>query len=113
MLDKNALSQLKTLKKEIHDSTPRYQGRVRTTGGRFGFVNTDDGKQFFIAPDEMEKLLPGDVIEFRVEPAGEGKEQAFTEKLVSTELNEFFGRYIIRGKGHFIEPDHNSREDRI
>ncbi|MAD43436.1 MAG: hypothetical protein CMI02_16885 [Oceanospirillaceae bacterium] len=108
MLDKNALSQLKTLKKEIHDSTPRYQGRVRTTGGRFGFVNTDDGKQFFIAPDEMEKLLPGDVIEFRVEPAGEGKEQAFTEKLVSTELNEFFGRYIIRGKGHFIEPDHNT-----
>ena len=64
MLDKNALAQLKTLKKEIHDSTPRFSGRVRATGGRFGFVNTDDGKQFFIAPDEMEKLLPGDEIDF-------------------------------------------------
>jgi len=106
MLDKNALAQLKSLKKEIHDSTPRHEGRVRTTGGRFGFVNTDDGKQFFISPDEMEKLLPGDVIQFRVEPAGEGKEQAFAEKLISSEQSEFFGRYIIRGKGHFIEPDH-------
>ncbi|MAK92834.1 MAG: RNAse R [Oceanospirillaceae bacterium] len=106
MLDKNALAQLKTLKKEIHDSTPRFSGRVRATGGRFGFVNTDDGKQFFIAPDEMEKLLPGDEIDFRVEPAGEGKEQAIVEKLISSETGEFFGQYIIRGKGHFIEPDH-------
>lgn len=106
MLDKNALSQLQSLKKEIHNSTPRHEGRVRATGGRFGFVNTDDGQQFFIAPDEMEKLLPGDSIQFRVEPAGEGKEQAIAEKLLSSEQGVFFGRYIVRGKGHFIEPDH-------
>ena len=106
MLDKNALAQLQSLKKEIHDSVPRHEGRVRSTGGRFGFVNTDDGQQFFISPDEMEKLLPGDRIQFRVEPAGEGKEQAIAEKLISSEQNEFFGRYVIRGKGHFIEPDH-------
>ena len=32
----------------------------------------------------------------------------FVEKLISTELEGFCGRYIVRGKGHFIEPDHNS-----
>ena len=106
MLDKNALSQLQSLKQEIQNSVPRHEGKVRSTGGRFGFVNTDDGQQFFLAPEEMEKVLPGDVIQFRVEPAGEGKEQAIPESLVSTELNEFFGTYIIRGKGHFIEADH-------
>ena len=89
MLDKNALSQLQSLKQEIQLSTPHFEGRVRSTGGRFGFVNTDDGQQFFLAPDEMDKVLPGDRIEFRVEPAGEGKEQAIIEKLLSTELNEF------------------------
>lgn len=106
MLDKNALSQLQSLKQEIQLSTPHFEGRVRSTGGRFGFVNTDDGQQFFLAPEEMEKVLPGDRIQFRVEPAGEDKEQAIVEKLLSTELNEFFGKYIVRGKGHFVEADH-------
>lgn len=106
MLDKNALSQLQSLKQEIQKATPHYEGKVRATGGRFGFVNTDEGGQFFLSPEEMEKVLPGDRIQFRVEPAGEGKEQAITEKLISSELSEFFGTYIIRGKGHFIEPDH-------
>ncbi len=108
MLDQNALTQLKSLKQEIHDSTPRFQGRVRATSGRFGFVNTDDGQQFFLAPDEMDKVLPGDVIEFRVETTSEGKQQGVIEKLVSTELDDFFGRYLVRGKGHFVEPDHGT-----
>lgn len=107
MLDKNALTQLKSLKQEIHDSTPRHEGRVRATTGRFGFVNTDDKQQFFLSPDEMEKVLPGDRIAFRVEAAGEGKQQAIIESVSSSELTEFFGRYTIRGKGHFIEPDND------
>lgn len=108
MLDRNALTQLKQLKQEIHEKTPRFQGRVRGSNGRFGFVGTDEGKSYFLSPDEMEKVFPGDVIDFHVEPAGEGKEQAIIEKLISSELKTFCGRYIIRGKGHFIEPDHGS-----
>ena len=42
MLDKSALSQLQTLKQEIHDSIPRFEGKVRATTGRFGFVVTDE-----------------------------------------------------------------------
>lgn len=108
MLDKSALSQLKSLKQEIHDSTPRHEGKVRATSGRFGFVNTADKQQFFLSPDEMEKVLPGDDIAFRVEAAGEGKQQAIIEKVLSSTLNTFFGTYTIRGKGHFIEPDNNA-----
>ncbi|MEK9766844.1 MAG: exoribonuclease R, partial [Thalassolituus sp.] len=108
MLDINALSQLKQLKQEIHDSTPRFSGPVRGSSGRFGFVSNSEGASFFLSPDEMEKVLPGDEIEFRVEPAGEGKEQAFVEKLINSQLKQFCGRYIIRGKGHFIEPDHDA-----
>ncbi len=108
MLDKNALSQLKNLKQEIHDSTPRHEGRVRATTGRFGFVNTEDKQQFFLSPDEMEKVLPGDQIAFRVEAAGEGKQQAIIEKVISSELDQLYGRYVIRGKGHFIEPDNDT-----
>lgn len=105
MLDKNALSQLKTLKQEIHDSIPRHTGIARATSGRYGFVNTEDKLQFFLSPDEMDKVFPGDTIAFRVETTGEGKQQAIIEKLISSPSDSFYGTYIIRGKGHFIEPD--------
>ena len=64
MLNLDALSQLKSLKQEIHESVPRHEGKVRATGGRYGFVNTDDNQQFFLSPDEMDKVLSGDVIAF-------------------------------------------------
>lgn len=106
MLDINALEQLKSLKQDLHDSTPRFTGRVRSTGGRFGFVNTECGKQFFLAPEEMDKVLPGDTITFRVEPAPNDKEQAMIESLIDSPQGHFVARYVIRGKGHFLEPDH-------
>lgn len=108
MLNQDALAQLKSLKKDIHDSIPRHEGKVRGTSGRFGFVNTDDNQQFFLSPDEMEKVLPGDIINFRVEDTKDGKKQAIVEKLVSSEQDGFVGQYIIKGKGHFVSPDHPS-----
>lgn len=108
MLNLDALSQLKSLKQNLHDSIPRYEGKVRATSGRYGFVNTDDNQQFFLAPDEMDKVLSADVIAFKVEETKDGKSQAVIEKLISTEQDEFVGQYIIKGKGHFISPDHQT-----
>jgi exoribonuclease-2 len=106
MLNLDVLSQLKSLKQEIHASVPRHEGKVRATGGRYGFVNTDDKQQFFLNPDEMDKVLSGDIIAFKVEETKEGKSQAIIEKLISSAQDEFIGQYIIKGKGHFISPDH-------
>lgn len=105
MFDKSALAQLQSLKQEIHDSTPRFQGRVRSTQGRFGFVDNDQGSSYFLSPDEMEKVLAGDLIAYRVEDQSDGKQQAFVESLEETQTGTFIGRYTIRGKGHFIAPD--------
>lgn len=106
MLNLDALSQLKSLKQDIHASIPRHEGKVRATGGRYGFVNTDDNQQFFLNPDEMDKVLAGDVIAFKVEETKEGKKQAIIERLISSAQDEFVGQYIVKGKGHFISPDH-------
>jgi exoribonuclease-2/ribonuclease R len=106
MLNLDVLSQLKSLKQEIHSSIPRHEGKVRATGGRYGFVNTDDNQQFFLNPDEMDKVLSGDIIAFKVEETKEGKSQAIIEKLISSTQDEFVGQYIVKGKGHFISPDH-------
>ena len=106
MLNSDALSQLKSLKKDIYDSVPRHEGKVRATSGRYGFVNTDDKQQFFLSPDEMDKVLSQDCIAFRVEEAKDGKKQAIIEKLLSTEQDTFIGQYQVKGKGHFVAPDH-------
>ncbi|MDF1763535.1 MAG: VacB/RNase II family 3'-5' exoribonuclease [Oleibacter sp.] len=108
MLDQNALSQLKSLKQDIQNNTPRFDGIVRGSHGRFGFVNNDQGQSYFLSPEEIEKVLPGDSVHFRVETLSDGKEQAFVERLIDSTLSEFCGRYIVRGKGHFIEADHAS-----
>ena len=106
MLDKNALSQLQSLKQEIQKSIPRFEGKVRASGGRFGFVVTDDNQQFYLSAEEMEKVLPGDRIAVRIETGADEKQQAIIEQLVSTELSEFCGSYLVKGKGHFVQPDH-------
>ena len=106
MLDKNALSQLQSLKQEIQNSIPRFEGKVRASGGRFGFVVTDDNQQFYLSADEMEKVLPGDRVAVRIETNADDKQQAIIEQLISSDLKEFCGSYLIKGKGHFVQPDH-------
>lgn len=105
MLDINALSKLQSLKQEIRSNTLRFTGKVRASSGRYGFVSNDEGKSYFLAPEEMEKVLPDDLVDFRVEPQSDGKEQAFIEKVISSSLHSFWGSYLVRGKGHFIESD--------
>ena len=105
MLDKNALTQLKQLKKDIHDSTERVDGTVRGTRGRFGFVKGDDQQDVFLPPEQMQKVLPGDRIRVVVNTDKDGKRSGEVEKLLDSPTKHFTGRYVVRGQGHFVEPD--------
>ncbi len=105
MLNQDSLQQLKQLKKEIHDSIERVEGVVRGSQGRFGFVRLEDKRDIFLPPPEMQKVFPGDRVKIAVKPQKDGKLAAEIEKLVESPLDTFIGQYVVRGKGHFIEPD--------
>ncbi len=110
MLDKGALSQLKQLKKDIEDSKEYAVGIVKGTQRKFGFVVLDDGREIFINPDEMQKVFPGDKVKILITTKQENKDvkakvSGTLEKLIESPLKEFTGRYIVKGKGHFVEPD--------
>ncbi|UTA49152.1 VacB/RNase II family 3'-5' exoribonuclease [Simiduia sp. 21SJ11W-1] len=109
MLDPSALQQLTQLKQNIRASRDIAQGTVRGTQSRFGFVNLDDGRDAFLAPEQMDRVLPGDRVEVEIFEVSEGKQagkfEAKIEKLLSTELARFVGRYTVRGQGHFVAPD--------
>ena len=111
MLDKNALSQLRGLKNQIEAEKEYAEGTVKATRHRFGFVVLDDNREIFLAPDEMQRVLPGDRVSIVIKPvAGSDKKaKAQTagelEKLLSTAVDSFVGEVVQKGKAFFVAPD--------
>ncbi|MBD2857515.1 VacB/RNase II family 3'-5' exoribonuclease [Spongiibacter sp. KMU-158] len=105
MLDPNALQQLRQLKTEIIESKDVGIGEVRGSQRRFGFVHLEDGREIFIAPDQMDRVFPGDKVRVNVVTDDNGKFKGELEKLIDSPLSRFTGRYLVRGQGHFVEPD--------
>ncbi|WP_396587137.1 VacB/RNase II family 3'-5' exoribonuclease [Bermanella sp. R86510] len=107
MLNSDSLAQLKSLKTQIKtDQEAKLQnGTVRGSNGRFGFVSNADGESFFLTPDEMGKVFPGDEIQFSTVEDDKGKVQAKVEKLINTSFDSFCGYFIKRGKAQFVVPD--------
>ena len=105
MLNIDALHQLKSLKKDIKDSKEMAQGVVKGSNNRFGFVTLNDGKDIYLSPDEMLKVFPGDEVEIEVQQDSKNKSFGLIEKLIKSELKRFVGKYVIKGKAHFVEVD--------
>ena len=111
MLDKNALTQLQGLKDQIEADKEYAEGIVKATRHRFGFVVLDDNREIFLAPDEMQRVLPGDRVSIVIKPvaSNDKKTKAQTagelEKLLSTSVDCFVGEVVQKGKAFFIAPD--------
>lgn len=105
MLNKDALQQLSQLKNTIRAHRQVYQGVVRSTPKRFGFVKLDDGREAFLDPEQMQRVLPDDRVEVELKTNDKNQLDARLEKLLSSSLQEFVGRYVCKGNGHFVEPD--------
>ena len=113
MFDNSTLSQLKQLKKDIEDSKEYAEGIVKGTQRKFGFVVLADGREIFLNPDEMTKVFPGDNVKILItteqsktkDKNAKPKVSGVLQALLQSPLKEFNGRYIIKGQGHFVEPD--------
>ena len=113
MFNRNAMAQLKGLREELEAQNEHTEATVKGTQHRYGFAVTADGREIFIPPDEMLKVLPGDKIAICIRPAkkGQGKQDkagrtvAEIERLVESGLTEFVGRIVQKGKATFVVPD--------
>lgn len=104
MLDPNALAQLNQLKSDIQASKDYAEGTVAATSGRFGFVRTDDGRDVFLSPEKMDRVLHGDRVKISVSENSKGKLEADLEKLLNSDISKFVGQYRVKGAGHFVAP---------
>ncbi|RYZ81607.1 MAG: RNB domain-containing ribonuclease, partial [Moraxellaceae bacterium] len=105
MLNKDALQQLVQLKTNLVAQKEIAQGVVRSTTKRFGFVMLDDGREAFLDPEQMLRVLPDDRVEVEVVVNSKDQLEAKLEKLISSSLSEFVGRYVSKGNNNFVEPD--------
>ncbi|MCG8519320.1 MAG: VacB/RNase II family 3'-5' exoribonuclease [Pseudomonadales bacterium] len=105
MLNADALTQLRQLKTDIKQNKVVFPGTVKATNGRFGFVALDEGRDLFLPPEEMQKVLPGDRINVTETQDDKGKTQGAVDELLSGGLTTFVGRYLVKGKGHFVVPE--------
>lgn len=105
MLKLDTLNQLKQLKQEIKENRNLMEGTVKGSPNKFGFVNLDTGKDVYLPAEEMEKVLPGDRVEVEIIKDNKNKKVAKIERLLSSPTDYFCGKYITKGKTHFIEPD--------
>lgn len=110
LLKNNSL--LSQLKSQLRESTPRAEGRIKATEKGFGFLETDDGKSYFVPPPQMKKVLHGDrvraVLHEETDKKGEKRETAEPEELLEAGLARFIGRIQkVQGKLAVV-PDHPS-----
>ncbi len=105
MLNADALTQLRQLKSDIKENKVVFPGTVKATNGRFGFVVLDEGRDVFLPPEEMQKVLPGDRVNVTEQTDDQGKTQGLVDELLDSPLTTFVGRYLVKGKGHFVVPE--------
>lgn len=107
MLDKNALTQLSQLKADINASREFATGIVISTNGKFGFVRLNDGRDAYLSPEKMLRVLPGDCVTAELKVNKQGKIEADLQKLVESPLRMFVANYRVKGNAHFAEPCDN------
>ena len=105
MLKLDALSQLKQLKSEIKASRNLMSGTVKGSAHKFGFVTLASGKDIYLPPDEMQKVLPGDRVEVELKKDAKNKNIAQIERLLESPTKFFHGKYVTKGNTHFVDPD--------
>ena len=115
MLNNDAMAQLKGLKQKIEAEKEYAEATVKGTQNRYGFAVVGDGREIFIPPDEMLKVLPGDQVRICIRPATQkgkggkksqdGRTVADIERLINSTLDRFVGTIVVKGKAVFVEPD--------
>ena len=105
MLNNSALQQLAQLKTTLIAQKEIALGTVRSTTKRFGFVVLDDGREAFLDPDQMQRVLPEDRVEVEIVTNSKEQLEAKLEKLIDSPLKECVGRYVNKGNNFFVEPD--------
>src|SRR5690606_10118710 len=118
------------LKSTIRQSNNQFEGVVRGSNGSFGFLtikpdpvtaepaaqgekSSKRPKEAFLSPAEMLKILPGDTVLAEISQDSKGRDVATVISVLQSSARYFTGRYVQKGKGHFVETQIEGTERRL
>lgn len=104
MFQNNAL--LLQLKQQMSGSAPHIQGVVKGGDKGFGFIESENQTRYFVPPQYMKKLLPGDRVTALLR-SEKGQTFAEPEKLIDPALTRFVARVCKRNGRLAVVPDHH------
>ena len=113
MLDHNAMAQLKGLREELEALNEYTVAIIKGTKHRYGFAVVSDGREIFVPPNEMLKVLPGDKVSVCIRPAppnaakanNSNRSVAEVEKVLEPGVDRFVGTILQKGNALFVVPD--------
>lgn len=98
MLDEKSLSVLQALKNDIKAAKSLLKGTVKGIGKSYGFVVSDDRAEYFLPPEQMRRVFPGDRVTFSLINTADNKKQAELETLEASCLQQVQGVLHLKGK---------------
>lgn len=106
------LETLQSIKKHIQETQHRYVGYVKGTKSRFGFLETEEGQDVFIPPQEMDKVFPGDRICLFVKSIN-GEEETVIEEILEHNFTRFVGTFTEDETGAYVLPEDSNINKKI
>ncbi|MCX8041000.1 MAG: ribonuclease R [Thermodesulfobacteriaceae bacterium] len=105
LVEEGKLEILKKRKFFIPQRDLIYKGKLRVHPGKFGFVETEEGKSIFIPPRKMKQALDGDIVLVRVDKTTSKKPEGTIIRVLERKRKNIIG-YLVKRKGlFFVEPE--------
>ena len=102
MFSNDTLAQLKQLKQQLKAQKDLFQGKVKDSPLKTAAILLDDGRQALLPAEESQKVFPHDQIKVTLTKEKGNQLIAEVEELVSSELKEFTGKIVVKGKAVFV-----------
>ena len=105
MLDPSSLNQLSQFKQDLREALNQQEATVRGTPATFGFARLDDGRDAFLNPEQMQRVLPGDRVLVALSEDNKKRVVATLVDLLDSPHREIVGFATARGQAWFIQAE--------
>lgn len=111
----NNIQVLEELKKRIQDSQKTFEGIVKTTKEKYGFLVVENHQDVFIPPVEMDKVFSGDRVSLLVKNFDSPRsDQKFSiEKIIESKVKTVIGKLKEEENGIYVYSEYPIKNKKI
>lgn len=111
----NNIQVLEELKKRIQDNQKTFEGTIKTTKEKYGFLIVDNHPDVFIPPIEMDKVFAGDKVSMLVKNFNlpRNEQQFSIEKIIESNVKIVIGKLKEENNGIYVYSEYPIKNKKI